>query len=188
MKIIHAIVCVVLYAVYLAFWLLLAYGVFAISTIGGLTMFDDYFGAWFLWAALFLSIGVFAAPIYLRKKIHKEYAIALTSLAMSILLVVIGYFAFAFTAAQFEEFTPEKWARYPRQRVGMASSMEESIKGLNEDQVIELLGEPFRRRDYDIGTVLEYTFVYGYIEIWFENHQVDHVHIVDSGKGTVPSQ
>ena len=78
---------------------------------------------------------------------------------------------------RFKDFTPEKWADYPRQRPQMMVSLKEdyAIIGMSRDDIVMLLGEP---SDEDESSLRYYYDRHLYIEFLFSDGKLSDTHTV----------
>lgn len=152
-----------------------------IYEIGGLSCFNDYWGAWIITVGIIILIGVFAFPIYTYKLFKDKLLLMKMSFLITVIFLVVSFGAWYFTQSRFKDFTPERWQQYPRQRVTMIEDLkkEHNIIGMNKNNVIDLLGEPYETTN---GGALKYSFDYGYIEVLFSKGKVTSLYVVDSGR------
>ncbi len=111
---------------------------------GVLSVFQDSFGKGFSVLAVIVLILSLTSIIYLRffiksvKKVHIiSYVLTVTVMMAGFVLVIVG-------DKKFEEFSTEKWIKYPERRMTMYFDLIEKndIVGYTYSQVESLLGQP----------------------------------------------
>ena len=109
---------------------------------------------------LLLPVGVFAAAIFLKfgKKMRflKAFFAVQTCVAV---YVAVAFGTQVWVSGYLSDFTPEKWARYPSQRLCMISDMAEEYEliGITKKETREIFGmEDTPYADVGEADILEY--------------------------------
>lgn len=99
------------------------------------------------WVLLYLVLPlfIFIVPLVAKFLFKCNFKKAIFVSIISVLIYVILTFGTIFTVHEFlEDFTSNKWKKYPNERYLMLDDMAEEIKfiGMTKENVIEILGEP----------------------------------------------
>ena len=174
MKKVGIIATIFVYCLYLLLWCFIVAFASLAGENGLFSVFEDFYGSWSIFLGCAIAVMFLMAPVYLRKfikknKLNKELKISVLSIVFTLVFIVISFGAFYVTAMQFQQFTPEKWLKYPRERYLMVDSLKEEhrIIGMGHDEVIKLLGTPDTKTP---AGYLSYSYEYGDIEISFDSN------------------
>lgn len=160
--------------------LLLAWGYGGYCFIAVAVVFEcftpvtDLLGQWPFWLGEIAVICIMISPFFLHRKLKRKWLSPIIAFAASVLFVVCSFKISSICCSKFNDFTPEKWAEYPRQRTRMMESLKENydIIGMSRDEVVELLGNP----DNESENSLAYKHNRSYIEFFFTDGKLSNTH------------
>lgn len=158
-------------------WICIFLYLYLLLEAGLFSCFEDLYGKWWFLPGLILSLTTLLSPIYLRIIIKNEMYVSLLSIIMCICFVMTVICCYNFTISRFEDFTVEKWSKYPNQRILMINDLKEyhNIIGMNKNDVLLLLGKP----DSMTENVYTYDYDYGHIDIIFLKECVSSISVTD---------
>ncbi|MDR1202996.1 MAG: hypothetical protein LBL58_15390 [Tannerellaceae bacterium] len=123
---------------------------------GAFNVFGDFWGSWSVYFGIIISITAIFSPLLLRKFLKGEIKIAVLSVLIAVIFSILAVSSFFVTAAQFREFTPERWSKYTNERYIMLEDLKsKAIIGTEKERALELLGAPD-------GTLIADALVYSY--------------------------
>ena len=173
----------VLVALYILLLLAWGYGGFYLFIIAMFsecfTPVTDLLGKWPFWLGDIALICIIISPFFLHRKLKRKWLSPIIAFAASIVFVICAFTISGICCSKFKDFTPEKWAEYPRQRVRMMDGLkaEYDIIGMSRDEIVGLLGEP----EYMGESVYEDTLTYrsncSRIDFYFTDGKLSDTHI-----------